>query len=641
MMKFFRKYTKHLLVAVVISILISWLLGSSLEAMLSPDPDADVIGSALGEKIRQRDVNQAAGEGDVLNRMGIAWSRPWGLSPLSFQRTQDRPLDPLHWMLLVREARQSGLEVSAEQFESFKALVRRNPGVIERLRNNRGLALDTIDAMVEDYLLVLENANLNIGMAFVSTPEIRTLVRDTTERLRARTLVIPAEKLVDEDEPIEESEILSIFNKYKSVLPGEGELGMGYKCPSRVRVETLSLKTADVEGVVSVSEREARDYWTQNKTQFRRPQEIEVADVEGEEASTVAPRSEFYEQFSEAKPAVVEYLRGVKARGRTEQVMSNLVQMELATEWDFRNRGNDRYPIAPESVRGADYYEKRLAAYANANPLAAPLIRVERSEPMTPEQLGELAGIGNSFFLTNDGVRHNFVSLLHSVQGLGEMPTTGESGLRSLYLARYQTTDKVLQDFAGNCYGFRVVELIPTTEPTSVEEVREQVVEDIRLARGYERAEALARRIAATAQMTSLDEAVEADIELRELLGEDVRVQEGGLSPRMWAPGLPAMVAGHGGEELIDFVFELGEQFEADQPKPVGAVGAPMKRDWLVVEVAEVQPVTEDVYEQVRNQRRIQLMQQRSQMAQADWYSYEQIDRRTGWVEKKEKSDAQ
>ena len=50
MMKFLRKYTKHMLVVVTIGILVSWLLGSTLPALLSPDPGTLTVGQAFGAR---------------------------------------------------------------------------------------------------------------------------------------------------------------------------------------------------------------------------------------------------------------------------------------------------------------------------------------------------------------------------------------------------------------------------------------------------------------------------------------------------------------------------------------------------------------------------------------------------------------
>lgn len=631
MMKFFRKYTKHLLVFLVIGILVSWLLGSSLQAILQTDPGASVVGSAFGEEIQRRDVDRAAGEGWTLNRMGIPWSRPWIISPLQYQQDPRRALDPLHWLLLVREARQSGLVITEEQVRSFKTAIQLDPAVLDGLRRERSLALDTLNEMIRGYLLVREYASQNTGTAFVSTPEVRRLVRDTTERVRARTVVISAEKLVDESEPVEEAEIRSVYEKFKSVLPGEGELGAGYKWPARVRVEYLVLNVSDVSPVVTVTEREARDYWTQNKAQFTRSAE-DVAETQVSDEQPESKEGGIYDTFAEARSAVVEYLRGAKAEDRAEQVMSDLLSLELSAAWDFTKRDSEGYPKVPDAVRREGYYEEILRALAHTEPRIAPLIEVRMTELSTAEQIGQVPGIGGSFFALVTGERHDFVSLTQSVQGLGQMPDTGGSELRSLYLSQFQSTDRVLKDFSGNCYGFRVIEVAEPAEPGSVEEVRERVIDDIRMSRSYARTGELAERIAEAARGSSLDEAVAEDVELQELLGDEARVQEGGMTPRMWAPGLPAMIAGHNDPSVVEFVFGLAGAFDAEGTHPIGAVGAPMRGNWLVVEVADMQPVTEDVYERVRGQRRSQLMQQRMSAARSEWFRPERIEQRTAWA---------
>ena len=101
MMKFLRKYTKHMLVFVTIGILVSWLLGSTLPSLLSPNPGVVTVGQAFGEEVKRRHLDFAALRGDTLRRMGLPWQKPWILDVRQPLYDQTPPLDTLHWMLLV------------------------------------------------------------------------------------------------------------------------------------------------------------------------------------------------------------------------------------------------------------------------------------------------------------------------------------------------------------------------------------------------------------------------------------------------------------------------------------------------------------------------------------------------------------
>ena len=128
-----------------------------------------------------------------------------------------------------------------------------------------------------------------------------------------------------------------------------------------------------------------------------------------------------------------------------------------------------------------------------------------------------------------------------------------------------------------------------------------------------------------------LEEALETAPELKERLGAFGRVQSGGPTPRAWAPGIPGAILGYRDEELLAGVFELAGELKPDGPQPVGLFSSPSRKAWLVVRVEELMPVTEDVYERVRDQVRSRLVQQRLSLARADWFSPQRIEERTGW----------
>ena len=245
MMKFLRKYTKHMLVFVTVGILVSWLLGSTLPAMLRPDPGDEVIGQAFGEPIKRRDWQIAASRAETLQRMGLPWQKPWIFDVRQPATDQTPPLTTLHWMLLLKEAQRSGVVITDERLAAFKAAVGITPAVMARVQQEQYLALEDINNIIRDFMRVREYAQENIGSIKVSTPEVRHRVRDTQERVRISALVLPARQLLDPEEPVSEEEIVAWFDRYKDVLPGQSETGYGYKWPARVRLEYLELKASD------------------------------------------------------------------------------------------------------------------------------------------------------------------------------------------------------------------------------------------------------------------------------------------------------------------------------------------------------------------------------------------------------------
>ena len=77
MMKFFRKYNRHLLAVFMALLLVVWLGGSALTSWLAPNQAAQIMGTAFGSEISAGQVQAFANETVLMDLLGLAfWRNP-------------------------------------------------------------------------------------------------------------------------------------------------------------------------------------------------------------------------------------------------------------------------------------------------------------------------------------------------------------------------------------------------------------------------------------------------------------------------------------------------------------------------------------------------------------------------------------
>jgi len=226
------------------------------------------------------------------------------------------------------------------------------------------------------------------------------------------------------------------------------------------------------------------------------------------------------------------------------------------------------------------------------------------------------------------------------VAGLGAKKEDNADHAR-LFRNVYETCAEPVVDDKGNAYVFRTVAAQRKQAPASWQDVREQLVADVRKLRGCEETGRQARALADEAMRVGLKAALDADTDLSAKLGEQaVKTPEPFARKRALSFGgqtyvFPNSVPGiGGGAELIDLCFSLGNQPTTQpttQPVHVKAYEPPDGRRWVVVQWLETLPVTEteydaqrfNAYQQVLTERRIEFLK--------NWFDSEQIRARIGW----------
>ncbi len=675
MIKFMRKHNKKLLAIFASGLLVVWLGSSALEQMFRPDMGDELVGKAFGEEFDRNAYRMANMRTSVLGDMGVPWSMPWAMGRLRFPI---EPIDELTWYLLDLEARRTGVEIPRAEAERFLKMAGIPGDRIGIIRDRTGMSVERILSALEDHLRISRVGQLASAAVQVSPPEVDHYIRDTRERVTVRLAALTAEDFVDPKAKPTVEEMARHFHEYHETLPGQGKHGFGYKWPDRVRVEYLIADVSKIEESLKIPRDESRQYWSDNRKKYTK--EVPVSQPAATKPSTQAADTQpttstkpatktLVKSFSEARDEVLAEMKRRRAPEVADRIIRQALRRLNEPWFDVKVSEETRYKPAPQGVDAPDYYEKIAHEVCRRADLPEACLRVVR--PMrwlTRDEAAELEGIGQASIeaqQADDETPLDFVDIAFRVQGLYTPP---EEEMHTTALALYETFNSPLRGggLAGeDFYLFRVLASEPSHAPKALEEVKDRVVEDLKQLAGYQKAEQVAKRLEPAAVAKGLKEAVKADKDLFDRLGEKIlkspspfarrrdqarfAIQLGWPITTLWPIEdigvveeeptglfpLPQVADRYKGEveKLIETCFGLAPTSgAASRPsRGVALVEMPVSRQWVLVEFLSIDRLTADQYAKARPQ-----MQQMLQIYQTiefmrSWYDPEQVQVRTDY----------
>ncbi len=646
MMKFFRKYNKHLLAVFMALLLVIWLGGDALQDLAAPDPSKRIIGADVSGPISEADHHLADWETSILAQMGLDW-QGWQLAFMQQRPKPEDRLELIDWILLKREAQRHNIHVSLEEAESrLNAMYRGQADTLVRqVAARANEPTEKIYAAVARYLSVQRMIELLDAATIMPESELRLRADDAMERASIDAVVFPAQSFTDPDKTFTEEEIQAQFAAHKSERAGEG-LNFGYYVDPKVKVQFIRVDPDQLKKHLRVADKslqvEAYNYWEANKQDptFRRtPAEIsaleEQAQADAGTNGTPAPVEPYYQSFEEAQEKALDAVRRRKAIAEAGRIAEQL-NRDLREPWFTIEADTNGYREAPERVTEADYYQDVVAHLPNA--LQYPEgIEVKSLELMDRDQLGTVQGFGQAYVPMPEGERLMAPEAAFDVQGLAEPPAE-ERRDTSLHLSLYETLPKVFTDPQSASYLFRVIEVAPGHEPESFEEVSERVLADLRLLHGMEEARAAAHDFVENIGTAGLKAAYEANEDLEQQITPG---QGGGYYavppfPRrkLRPEGTPnrVMTLGKVSDEFIDKAFELA----AAEDAPPAVVDLPAEAKVAVIKGKSITPVYEEDF--VRSRGQWAQMQQRINRARllGQWLNAQQVRERNQYKIKRE-----
>ena len=450
MFKFLRKYNKMLLAIFGVLLMITFLIPEAFNrfSQAAGARTGTIATVGDGEKVSAMEWDRYQRELRVLDRLNNG--RPPAFPGLGEVKS------PEHWFLLVREAEQAGVvpaidmgEITRDQLANLMAAAdERDPAIISRAQAH--------------YAGVAQLINLYSTGDLYSDRRLRSEAERLLHMVTARMVVVQPDETKSDLQPTEQ-QIKEHMDKYADKLPGEGEFGFGYKLPNRVKIEWLTISAESVRKVIENSPEldgvQQRLHWKRNAAKF--PQNPYPADGSAMAIPDVV-RTDLLNQLTKAKVEDISKHASDALRMPLRGLPEKDGYVVLPADWATRQKP---LPQLAEELRtrfGID-----LPAYA-----------ARGDTWLKPDDLPQLSGLGTA---TTDKVGSMPVSLADLVNA------THEFGASSTIIVQKGVAGPPVKDAQDNVYLFRITDADKSRVPNSVDEVREQVVKDLKRQADYER----------------------------------------------------------------------------------------------------------------------------------------------------------
>ncbi len=643
MMKFFRKYNKHMLAVFMALLLIVWLADDAIRRILQPDDSSFKVASVYGREIRQRDMLPVFNATSILDSLYpyVIWRMPWYASMRDLDVTPGavtfnrEPLNEMEWYMLVAEARRQGIPAPPGEIERIKAELPDPERALDFVRERHHVGLADIDAALADYVRVLEAARRAAGGVIVTEPEIYEQVKQVAEKVRVEFVLLPASSFVDEKAPLDEEEMKTFLQQYKDTpANGDPDTGYGYQLPAAVQCEYVKIDVDEIARNVAVPADDPWNYWKAHPSEFQHKPTTAQATQPGFKPTTMP--------FSEARQQVIAKLQKDRAKQEALKLGSELLN-RLTAAWGSPPVGENGYAKAPAEMRDDQYLSKQIDALRR--PPYGTALRYFRTNWVSQQDASREPGIGQAT-LIGSKPPVSFAQAVMQVEGLvATKPAASQPGSEN-YVSLYQPGPSLLSDPQGNVYVYRLVNFRTATAPAGLEEVRQQVEKDLRESKGYKAALEAARRLEQQAGEQGLMAAFNADAGLAQKLGPIngkvqtpppfARMQFLDMGPYGGARTFPASVPGIGSDErFIRECFRLGAAAAASAPttrsQRLALVEMKRQKCVVVVEWKENLPIRQDEYDQVRAKVLDMLRSTNVGNFVRDYYNADQIKRRVQW----------
>jgi len=612
MLKFFRKYNKYILAVGGAFLMVAFLVGPTVTSLM-PGPASMTVGTVDGEDITRGDLNTASAEMNILAR----------ISPILLQLAMSGEREPLQWALLVREARELGLDASDSEINSVLAIFDINPDegvnriareagvppVIVRqslrhwlmLQHHRELAWGLGHLSLDERLNLLQQAMMaqqygafqfvntlfaaSLGRPRISPELVNRLVYDNAAQADVSYVLVDPLLAYDELPDAQPEQVQEMFEAHKDDLPGTSEpYGFGYRKPDRVKLEYLRVPYDQIRREVVVDEADALTYYEDHKQDF----------VEQPRDATGQTTGQGRQQdYSEVRSQIVELLKDEQAERLAESMAKEALAILLD---DARSvpRGNSGYRDVPEDFTPMPL--RQVAEELELRHGVRPDVEQRTDGWLTAQDLEGLPGIAQAQIPGDRPV--GFVPYVLSARELEperDNPLVTlrlQAGLPSRPLVGGGMTGE------GDRYLFRVTEASAEHSPDTLDEVRDQVEADVVRKLAYEKLVDEKDTWQARAVNEGLD-SIATELGVNAYTPPPFPRRQGATRGMLVTPRLPGVGAS---ENVVDAAFSLAAGLDNPLDVPsnpdaqrVAAVAVPEQQQLVVLRLDGFNPVTEQV----------------------------------------------
>ena len=644
--RIFRKYSRVLLLVFMSLLLVVFLVGDVIGRASSSRQMRDVeICQAFGKPVFLSQTQRAEDDFELTARLLIR------TPPVVSEDLRERNLAIY---LLIEEARRAGVVVGRERIIEALSRSPQSSFLLGRIRQQSNLSLNSIYDSAARVVATMVLAQHQVGaLAATSLPEIEHAYRDENQEARVLISVIDARAfLAGLPEPTEE-ELQGHFEECKARKSAHTDEARvcGYRIPDRVQVEYLTVNPDAIKEDVRVSAREAERYYEENQQKYLK--EIDTpAPLALDDSGEPQKIQMTYEEVSDQ---VREDCRAAKAIEEAQRLVND-IRDEARLPWETAplGEGNVRQvPPADEIVSFEALREKFSARYP---------VTHEKTELVTERELRREPGFGRAAAVV-DRQSVPAPTLAFHVEGLAIPDPNDRTPLLRInepsreVLVERRTIDRDAGPIPYQNYIFRVVSVEPSGPPASLDDVREQAIQDVKELKALEIAAEQARALAEQARQNGLKEAVAAAEELKNMLRQEDEQERPDEPESTTRPALP---------DPAERYLRALEPFEPEQflrqPRPLKYVGyapglhelafaspdasgpdptqkhsvidAPLAKSlkWAVVELLEIKPIYQGDFELKREELEAQAYLGQLEAFWYDWFEPKNILARAGYV---------
>ena len=371
----FRRHQRKMIAVFGILAMIAFVLSDYLGRTASSRSGRGgnpVVVDLYGKPVHKSDLDQFAQLRSVANRF---------IMPVKGDQTYFgayKTRDLIDALILRHEADRLGIPETTDFARAW--LKRETFGRMNRLDFEsflKGVGEDVsgeqVLAALASQIRLLEARRL-LGGPIITPLDVYQAYRDQNERATFRVVSFPAANFLDKVGEPSLTEVQSLYETYKDVLPDPKKDTPGFKIPREVKLEVLSIDGNDVGKKIQekLAEAEVKTYYESRKTEFAKPSELPFDVFKDDPTAALTPPQ--FIPFAEVKDLLVAALAREKAQ---EQVADMLDKIK-----DDLDAFSDKYNTALDEINEA---KKSGQSAQVALPIPTSLTDIAKAKGLTHE----------------------------------------------------------------------------------------------------------------------------------------------------------------------------------------------------------------------------------------------------------------
>lgn len=372
------------------------------------------------------------------------------------------------WMMQQRETQEA---IATRTADWRSGLPMRARQVAQR----RGMPDSEVFKMVAEARGVMRLMRRHEQMVRPSDREVIAALKESRDEAIVDFVLVPGDRLADQvGEPTDE-QLSAHFERFRDVLPGTGDTGIGYTLPSRVKLGWLVLDYQAIASSVRPDRVLVRKRYSEDRVKYPGEFEDERPRIE---------RDIVDQQVNDLMVDADRVIQG-RIRGALKDARRVDGYYQIDEHWGGVTMESLSEAVAQDirDQRGIDFPQ--------------PGITYRVDQWFTSDDLSRLDGLGRAYWQVGP-TQIPVSNVTTMARGLGDSKQV-------LIQKRVPVADPPARDAAGNRYYVVLFETRPQSPPDSWEEIRERVTADYKRIRAYEMLREQVDELTALAQSQGIE----------------------------------------------------------------------------------------------------------------------------------------